>query len=201
MASLKDLTATFSNAVGHRRYLLPSMAIAIGALLDFVMLRFGILIDANGPFAYLPFTIGVAVAASLILWWLLDCAAGSRSELRGIVNVEEALDGLSTYFDEGTQIFDAAITNDSQYRDWDARRAAWHEKVQEHLQENFGLRDKRSLIAQQLEKIRVTRLSDTAILRPNAELSQATPHGVSPEGNSNPQNQRGKDKVQSTAGG
>ena len=107
------------------------MAIAIGALLDFVMLRFGILIDANGPFAYLPFTIGVAVAASLILWWLLDCAAGSRSELRGIVNVEEALDGLSTYFDEGTQIFDAAITNDSQYRDLDARRAAWHEKVQE----------------------------------------------------------------------
>ena len=93
------------------------MAIAIGALLDFVMLQFGILIDANGPFAYLPFTIGVAVAASLILWWLLDCAAGSRSELRGIVNVEEALDGLSTYFDEGTQIFDAAITNDSQYRD------------------------------------------------------------------------------------
>ena len=167
MASLKDLTATFSNAVGHRRYLLPSMAIAIGALLDFVMLQFGILIDANGPFAYLPFTIGVAVAASLIFWWLLDCAAGSRSELRGIVNVEEALDGLSTYFDEGTQIFDAAITNDSQYRDWDARRAAWHEKVQEHLQENFGLRDKRSLIAQQLEKIRdaIIRYSDLAAKR------------------------------------
>lgn len=143
------------------------MAIAIGALLDFVMLRFGILIDANGPFAYLPFTIVVAVAASLILWWLLDCAAGSRSELRGIVNVEEALDGLSTYFDEGTQIFDAAITNDSQYRDWDARRAAWHEKVQEHLQENFGLRDKRSLIAQQLEKIRdaIIRYSDLAAKR------------------------------------
>ena len=120
------------------------MAIAIGALLDFVMLRFGILIDANGP-----------------------CAAGSRSELRGIVNVEEALDGLSTYFDEGTQIFDAAITNDSQYRDLDARRAAWHEKVQEHLQENFGLRDKRSLIAQQLEKIRdaIIRYSDLAAKR------------------------------------
>jgi hypothetical protein len=192
MASLKDLTATFSNAVGHRRYLLPSMAIAIGALLDFVMLRFGILIDANGPFAYLPFAIGVAVAASLILWWLLDYAAGSRSELRGIVNVEEALDGLSTYFDEGTQSFDAAITNDSQYRDWDARRADWHQKVQEHLQENFGLRErnvfrnvvliqplatpgsynaehnhKRSLIAQQLDKIRdaIIRYSDLAAKR------------------------------------
>ena len=87
--------------------------------------------------------------------------------MRGIVNVEEALDGLSTYFDEGTQIFDAAITNDSQYRDLDARRAAWHEKVQEHLQENFGLRDKRSLIAQQLEKIRdaIIRYSDLAAKR------------------------------------
>ena len=64
MAQLKELTATFSNAVGHRRYLLPSMAIAIGALLDFVMLRFGILIDPDGPFAYLPFAIGIAIAAS-----------------------------------------------------------------------------------------------------------------------------------------
>jgi hypothetical protein len=67
MASLRELTATLSNAVGHRRYLLPSMAIAIGALLDFVMLRFGVLIDPDGPFAYLPFAIGVAVAASMIL--------------------------------------------------------------------------------------------------------------------------------------
>ena len=192
MARLKELTATFSNAVGHRRYLLPSMAIAIGALLDFVMLRFGILIDPDGPFAYLPFAIGVAVAASLILWWLLDYAACSRSELRGIVNVEKALDGLSTYFDEGTQLFDASITDDSQYADWDARRLAWYETVQEHLQENFGLRErnmfrnvvlikpltlagsyndehnhKRSLIVQQLEKIRdaIIRYSDLAAKR------------------------------------
>jgi hypothetical protein len=192
VASLKELRATFSNAVGHRRYLLPSMAIAIGALLDFVMLRFGVLIDPDGPFAYLPFAIGVSVAAALILWWLLDFAAGSRSELRGIVNVEEALDGLSTYFDEGTQIFDATITNDSQYADWDVRRVDWYEKVQEHLQENLGLRErnmfrnvvlvqpltipgsyndehnhKRSLIVQQLEKIRdaIIRYSDLAAKR------------------------------------
>jgi hypothetical protein len=31
--------------------------------------------------------------------------------------VEKALDRLSTYFDEGTQIFDATIINDSQYAD------------------------------------------------------------------------------------
>ena len=33
MASLKNLTATFSTAVGPRRYILPSLAIAIGTLL------------------------------------------------------------------------------------------------------------------------------------------------------------------------
>ena len=39
--------------------------------------------------------------------------------------------------------------------------------MQEHLQENFGLRDKRSLIAQQLEKIRdaIIRYSDLAAKR------------------------------------
>ena len=192
MARFKELTTTFSNAVGHRRYLLPSMAIALGALIDALMLRFGVLIDPKGPFAYLPFTIGVAVAALLILWWLLDHAAGSTSELRGVVNMEKALDDLSIYFDEGTQIFDAAITKDSEYADWDARRSAWCEKVQEHLQENFGLRErnmfrngvivqppsihgsyneehnyKRSLIVQQLEKIRdaIIRYSDLAAKR------------------------------------
>jgi hypothetical protein len=192
MASLKELTATLSSAVGHRRYLLPSMALAIGALLDFVMLKFGLLIDPNGPFAFLPFAIGVAVAASLILWWLLGYAADSRSELRGIVNLEKALDGLSTYFDEGTQIFEAAVTDDSQYADWDVRRLAWCERVQEHLLENFGLRERnlfrnvvlvqpltiqgsynvehnrrRCLIVQQLDKIRdaIVRYSDLAAKR------------------------------------
>src|SRR5262245_37178107 len=91
MASLKALRATFSSAAGHRRYLLPSMDVAIGALLDFVMLRFGFLINPDGPFAFMPVAIGVAIAASLILWWLLDYAADSRSKLRGIVHIETRL--------------------------------------------------------------------------------------------------------------
>jgi hypothetical protein len=192
MAKLKELTGTFSSAVGHRRYLLPSLALAIGALLDFVMLRFGILIDADGPFAYLPFALGAAVAAGMILWWLLDYAAGNRSELRGIVNLEGALDGLSTYFDEGAHLFEATVGNDDQLRDWETRRSAWQENVQKHLQDNFGLREgnmfrnvllikplkmqdsynaehdrKRSLIAEQLEKIRdaIIRYSDLAAKR------------------------------------
>jgi hypothetical protein len=192
MASLKEMTAAFSTAVGHRRYLLPSLALATGAVLEVLMLRYGILIDPDGPFAYLPLMGGLLVALGLILWWLLDYAACSRSELKGIVNIEEALDSLSTYFDEGTQIFDTPIKDEPKFRYWDARRTAWQEKVQKYLQENFGLRERnmfrnvliiqqptiqgsfndehnhhRALLAQQLEKIRdaIIRYSDLAAKR------------------------------------
>lgn len=191
MATFKELTTTFSTAVGPRRYILPSLVLAIGAFLDFFLIRYGLL-DAESPFAFLPFVLGVILAGVLVLWWLLDYAADSRSELKDIMNIEEALDGLSTYFDEGTQIFDAAVTGDAQLHEWDTRRRAWQQAVQEHLQENFGLRErnmfrnvvllqphviqgshndehnrKRALTAQQLEKIRDTiiRYSDLAAKR------------------------------------
>src|SRR5690349_11357911 len=86
MAQLRELTTAFSAAVGHRRYVLPSLTVAAGGLLDFAMLKLGILIDAEGPFAYLPFAIAVALAGAMIMWWLLDYAASGRSELRGIVD-------------------------------------------------------------------------------------------------------------------
>ena len=152
------------------------------------MLRYG-LIDADSPFAFVPFMLGVLVAGILVLWWLLDYAADSRSELRGVIRIEEALDTLSTYFDEGSELFDADVKSDAQYKKWETRRAAWQQAVQDHLQEDFGLRErnmfrnvvlkpihgsfnedhnrKRSLVAQQLEKIRDTiiRYSDLAAKR------------------------------------
>ena len=143
MAPLKELTAVFTAAVGHRRYVLPSLALAAGTLLDLAMLKLGILIDAAGPFAYLPFAIGVAIAGSMIMWWLLDYAASGRSELRGIVNIERALDELSWYFDEGnSQVFNAIVESEADFKAWQQRRAEWHEKVQRYLQANFGLRER-----------------------------------------------------------
>lgn len=191
MATFKELTTTFSTAVGTRRYVLPSLVLAIGASLDFLLIRYGIL-DAESPFAFLPFVLGVTLAGLLVLWWLLDYAADSRSELKGIVNIEQALDGLSTHFDEGAQLFDANVTSDAQLQQWEARRTAWQQVVQEYLQENFGLRErnmfrnvvllhphvipgsyndahnhKRSLVAQQLEQIReaIIRYSDLVAKR------------------------------------
>ena len=84
------------------------------------------------------------------------------------------------------------MTGDAKYREWDARRDAWQEKVQEHLQSSFGLRERnlfrnlvlvqpldlpgsynaahnreRSVVAQQLESLRATivRYSDLAAKR------------------------------------
>lgn len=193
MAPLKEITAAFSAAVGHRRYVLPSLTLAAGALLDYGMLKLGILIDADGPFAYLPFAIGVALAGAMIMWWLLAYAASGRSELRGIVALERALDDLSSYLDEGiSQVFNATVENDSDFGEWQRRREDWHEKVQQYLQVNFGLRERnifrnviltqsmlipgsyndrhnheRCLLIQQLETIRETiiRYSDLAAKR------------------------------------
>jgi hypothetical protein len=191
MATFKEIKATFGNAIGVRRYVLPSLALASGAFLDFFLIRYGFL-DADRPFAFLPFVLGVIVAGLLVMWWLLNYAADTQSELRGTVNIEEALDSLSTYFDEGTQIVEAGVTSDGQLKKWEARRTSWQQAVQKHLQENFGLRErnlfrnvvllephaiqgsfndehnrKRSLVAQQLEKISDTiiRYSDLAAKR------------------------------------
>jgi len=190
MAPLKEIKAAFSAAVGHRRYVLPSLTLAAGALLDFAMLRLGILIDGDGPFAYLPFAIAVAIAGAMVMWWLLVYAASGRSELRGIVATERALDELSSYFDEGiSQVFNAVVETDADFEEWQRRRAEWHEKVQQYLHVNFGLRERnifrnviltqsvqipgsfndqhnheRCLLIQQLETIRETiiRYSDLA---------------------------------------
>ena len=193
MAKLKNLTATFSTAVGPRRYILPSLAIAIGTLLDLGMLKFGILIDANGPFAFAPFIAGVAIAAVMIIWWLLDYATRIRAEMGAIENIEQALDELSKDFDQGNaEIFNGLVRSDDDYRDWEDRLNAWHGKVQEHLRTSFGLREKnlfrnlvlvqpldlpgsynaahnhkRCMVAQQLESLKgtIVRYSDLAAKR------------------------------------
>jgi hypothetical protein len=54
MASLNNLTAAFSTAVSPRRYILPSLLIAVGTLLDVGTLKFGILLDADGPSPICP---------------------------------------------------------------------------------------------------------------------------------------------------
>lgn len=193
MAKLKDLTATFSTAIGPRRYILPSLAVAIGTLLDVGMLKFGILLDADGPFAFAPFIAGVAIAALMIIWWLLDYATKIRFEMGVIENTEEALDALSADFDEGNaKIFNGLVKDEADLREWDAQRKAWHQKVQGHLESSFGLREKnlfrnlvlvqplqiqgsynevhnlkRCMVAQQLESLKATivRYSDLAAKR------------------------------------
>lgn len=53
------------------------------------------------PVAYLPFVAGVSIAVIMIIWWLPDYATKITSEMGAIENIEQALDALSTDFDEG----------------------------------------------------------------------------------------------------
>ena len=193
MSKLKDLAATFSTAVGPRRYILPSLAIAIGTLLDVGMLKFGILIDADGPFAFAPFIIGVAIAAAMIIWWLLNYATTTRSEMGAIDNIEQALDALSADFDEGnTKLFKGLVTSAAEHKTWQVKWRDWEERVQKDLEAGFGLRERnlfrnlvliqplelkgsyneahnleRCAVAQQLESLKATivRYSDLAAKR------------------------------------
>jgi len=157
MSSLREIISAFSTAVGHRRYILPSLTLAAGAFVDVSMLKFGVLVDADGPYAYLPFAVGVALAGTMIIWWLLDYAASGRSELRGILNIEMALDDLSSFFEEGnSQLFNAVVESEARFGEWQRRRADWHERVQLYLQAKFGLRERnlfRNVIQFQLTSI------------------------------------------------
>jgi hypothetical protein len=79
----------------------------------------------------------------MIIWWLLDYATKIRAEMGAFENIEQALDALSADFGEGNaKIFNGMLNSDAQCRDWDARRKAWQDKVQEHLQSGLGLRER-----------------------------------------------------------
>ena len=109
------------------------------------------------------------------------------------MDIEKALDDLSSYFDEGnSQVFNAVVESEANLVEWQRQRADWNEKVQQYLQVNFGLRERnifrnviltqsaripgsyndqhnheRCLLIQQLETIRgiIIRYSDLAAKR------------------------------------
>lgn len=57
----------------------------------------------------IPWVIAVAIVAVSISWSMLEYAVKLRRQLKGAVDLEKALDTLSTYFDEGNnQIFKRA---------------------------------------------------------------------------------------------
>jgi hypothetical protein len=88
------------------------------------------------------------------------------------------------------------VTGDAKYREWDARRDAWQEEVQEHLQSSFGLRERnlfrnpalvqpldlpgsynaahnreRCVVAQQLDSLRATIVRDSDLAAKRSDES------------------------------
>jgi hypothetical protein len=178
MATLRELKATASAAMGHRRYALGSTASFVAGIAGSVIVMLGW--PMTGFLRYLPALVGTAVAALLTIWWLLDYGATLRTRVRGIENLEAALDELSTYFDEANaKIFNGRVTSDVELGRWQAEWHRWCDKVEKYLEAKFGLRERnifrnlvlvkplwipdsfnaehnhqRCMVAQQLEKIR-----------------------------------------------
>lgn len=191
MASIKELAGTASAAMGHRRYALGSAGSFVAGIAGTAIIMLGW--PMTGGLQYVPALLGTAVAALLIIWWLLDYGATLRARVRGIENLEAALDELSTYFDEANaKIFNGRVTSDVELGQWQAQWHGWCDKVEKYLETKFGLRERnifrnlvlvkplqipdsfnaqhnhqRCMVAQQLEKIReiIIRYSDLAAKR------------------------------------
>lgn len=106
MGWLEERWSAFKDGVGAGRVTLVASvsAIAVGLVhVANIVHKPGIV-----PFP-IPWVIAVAIVAVSISWSMLEYAVKLRRQLKGAVDLEKALDTLSTYFDEGNnQIFKRA---------------------------------------------------------------------------------------------
>jgi hypothetical protein len=90
----------------------------------------------------LPFVIGLLITAAWYGVLLFFYAHRTRLQLEGAVNLDKALNELSTLFREGNvEILNRHIGAD-QYDAWHSDWALWHQKVQQHLETTLGLAEK-----------------------------------------------------------
>jgi hypothetical protein len=91
----------------------------------------------------IPWIVAFAFVCLSVAWSMIEYTVGLRRQLKGAVDLEEALDKLSEYFDEGNnQIFNARVTSQSDYGGWRVLWQQWYKKVEDHLQSKLGLRER-----------------------------------------------------------
>lgn len=140
MGWAKEHWTAFSEGVGARRF-------TFGAIITLVLAGVAhlayFLREPRMTFGFVPWLIAVLVLALLVAYWMLEYSVKLRRQLRGAVNLEQALDTLSQYFDEGNnQIFNAPIKSQTEYGAWTVQWRQWHEKVEQHIEATLGLRER-----------------------------------------------------------
>ena len=107
MGWLGERWSAFKHGVGPRRVTLVASVSGIAAFVVHV---------ANVvhkpeivPFP-IPWVVAIAVVAVSIVWSMVDYTVRLRRQLKGAADLEQALDTLSKYFDEGNnQLFNATV--------------------------------------------------------------------------------------------
>jgi hypothetical protein len=140
MGWAKERFSAFSEGVGARRFTLGAIFSAVVGAADHIRAA----LQGQGMiFGFPSWIIGLLVLSIFIAWWLLEYTVKLRRQLRGAIDLENALDMLSGYFDEGNnKYFNAQIKSATEYGAWKAEWRRWYDKVEQHLEETLGARER-----------------------------------------------------------
>jgi hypothetical protein len=140
MSWFRERWSVIVDGVGARRFTIGAIFTAV---VTFVVYLANALNEPAMVSRFVPWLIAVVVLAILVAWWMVEFAVKLRRQLRGAVDLEQALDTLSRYFDEGNnQIFNASVKNAMEYGTWKVLWKQWYEKVESHLESTLGLRER-----------------------------------------------------------
>lgn len=140
MAWVKDQVTTLKE-FGRKRLWLGAASSAAAASATALWAYLGP--DMSTFPKYLPALVFTALAGVLLVLWLLSGATDVRKKLRGVTNLENVLDVLSTYFsDANKDLFNRRLHSDTEYGTWRADWKRWQKEVEEHLEKHLGLRER-----------------------------------------------------------
>jgi hypothetical protein len=140
MGWFRERWSVIVDGVGARRFTIGAIFTAVVTLVVYLA---NALNEPAMVSRFVPWLIAVVVLAILVAWWMVEYAVKLRRQLRGAVDLEQALDTLSRYFDEGNnQIFNASVKTATEYGTWKVLWKQWYEKVENHLESTLGLRER-----------------------------------------------------------
>jgi hypothetical protein len=130
----------------HYGWIVAILAVIAGGVVGHAWPQINVLFG-SGPegtpmtfFGIPVFAWGIGIAGLLFGLWMLEYATKKRLELKGIVDLESALDVLSEYLTEGNDhILNAKVSTDTELGSWLERQKQWQAKVESFLEISLAL--------------------------------------------------------------